>query len=122
MPKLFLNARDPISCYSHFIGILLSFTGMFIMILKIYNEGFRASQVAGLLFCFSLIGLYSASSVYHYKRTSENIIKKLRKLDHSMIYVLIAGSYTPLLYNILESPKNIIFLTIIWGLQSAVSS
>lgn len=114
MPKIFMNARDPVSCYSHFIGVLLSCLGIFIMTIKICNTTFNFAQIMGILFCLSLIGLYSASSIYHYSHASESVIKKLRKLDHSMIYVLIAGSYTPLLYNIIEFPKNIVFISAIW--------
>lgn len=115
MPKLFLKARDPLSCYSHFIGMVLSFVGILVMIINIFFKHFNGvPQITGLIFCLSMTGLYAASSLYHYSCGSESTIEKLRKLDHSMIYVLIAGSYTPILYSILPAPKNIIFLIAIW--------
>lgn len=114
MPKTFLNAREPMSCYTHFIGLLMSVAGIIIMAIKISYESISMAQIAGFLFCASLIGLYGASSYYHYSHGSEGKLIKLRKLDHSMIYVLIAGSYTPVLYNIMSSGKNFIFITAIW--------
>jgi len=116
MPKVFLKARDPLSCYTHFIGLILSVIGTGILILKMMLTDFAPSQICGLLFCLSLAGLYGASSLYHSSNKSAEEIKKLRKLDHSMIYVLIAGSYTPVLYSILPEPKSMIFITIMWVL------
>ena len=114
MPQLFSKARDPMSCYTHFIGAVLSVAGIIIMLIKTVQHPFTAVQFTGIVFCLSLIGLYSASSVYHYVSGPESIVKRLRKLDHSMIYVLIAGSYTPLLYQILQNPQKTILLTAIW--------
>ncbi len=116
MPKVFLRARDPLSCYTHFIGLVLSIIGTAALIIKMGLTGFSPAQITGLLFCLSLAGLYGASSLYHSSNKPAEQIKKLRKLDHSMIYVLIAGSYTPVLYSILPEPKNIILIAVIWVL------
>ena len=114
MPKAFLNAREPLSSYTHFIGLMLAIMGTLIMVLKILTGTFHSSQLFGLVFCLSLAGLYGASSLYHFVKGKLTVIKRLRKLDHSMIYVLIAGSYTPLLYALLPEPKNYILLALIW--------
>lgn len=119
MPKLFLNARDPLSSYTHFIGLILSVVGTVIMVMKILMGHFYDAQIMGLIFCLSLAGLYGASSLYHFSNGTPTVIKKLRKLDHSMIYVLIAGSYTPLLYAILPAPKNIVLVCAIWCIALA---
>lgn len=119
MPTLFLKAKDPMSCYTHFIGAALSVAGMIIMLVKILAEPFTTSQFTGIVFCLSLICLYGASSIYHYVSGSKVTVKNLRKLDHSMIYVLIAGSYTPLLYYILEGPQRTFLLASIWMIASA---
>lgn len=116
MPKLFLKARDPISSYTHFIGLALSVMGTAIMLIKSMTGDFRGAQLTGMLFCLSLAGLYGASSLYHFVTGRSDIIKRLRKLDHSMIYILIAGTYTPLLYTILPAPKRYLLLGLIWGL------
>ncbi|NLD18969.1 MAG: hemolysin III family protein [Clostridiales bacterium] len=119
MPKLFLKARDPLSCYTHFIGFVLAIIGTLAILVKIALNGFYSSAAMGLLFCISLMGLYGASSLYHSSNTPTETIKRLRKLDHSMIYVLIAGTYTPLLFNILPEPKNMVLVAVIWGLALA---
>ena len=60
---------------------------------------------AAVVFCLSLIALYSASSVYHFSGRGEAVLRRLKKLDHSMIYVLIAGSYTPIILKFMPAPR-----------------
>ncbi|MBE6068700.1 MAG: hemolysin III family protein [Clostridium lundense] len=90
--------REPISGLTHLIGAVISLVGM---ILLIWRESTvpkpePLAYVAIAMFGLSLILLYTASTVYHLVRASEGVIKFLRKLDHSMIFVLIAGTYTPI--------------------------
>ena len=116
MPRLFAKAREPFSSYSHFIGAVLSAVGLLAMV--VHMERFGASvrtAVSVLVFCLSLIGLYTASSVYHFSCRAEGIIRRLKKLDHSMIYVLIAGSYTPVVLRFMPSPKSVYFTLAIWA-------
>ena len=117
MPHIFLKARDPISSYSHFIGAGLSVLWLAVMILHLAVSGpvSLMTVISTLLFCLSLIALYSASGFYHFSRASARIIALLRKLDHAMIYVLIAGTYTPVLLNLLPPTKAILFTSAIWA-------
>ena len=69
---------------------------------------------AAVVFCLSLIALYSASSVYHFSGRGEAVLQRLKKLDHSMIYVLIAGSYTPIILKFMPAPRSYVFLGVIW--------
>ncbi|MEG0898846.1 MAG: hemolysin III family protein [Oscillospiraceae bacterium] len=109
--------REPISAYTHFVGLILSVIGTIFIVI----EGFLALQgssvklISSVIFGMSLIGLYSASTIYHWSHSSDKTIKILRKLDHSMIYVLIAGTYTPLLMTYLPYPRGLIFTSIIWA-------
>ena len=66
------------------------------------------------MFCLSLIALYSASSAYHFSGRGEAVVRRLKKLDHSMIYVLIAGSYTPIILKFMPAPRCFVFLGVIW--------
>jgi hemolysin III len=68
------------------------------------------------VFGISLILLYLASGIYHGYNGSDRIIKRLKKLDHSMIYVLIAGSYTPMCLTVLEGRQRVIILGVVWGI------
>lgn len=120
MPAFFKNARDPVSCYSHFIGAVLSLVGLAVMAVHFaLDGGAMVTAVSSLLFCVSLFALYSASGVYHYSNGGEKVRLVLRKLDHAMIYVLIAGSYTPVLTAILPRREGILFIAGIWVFAAA---
>lgn len=95
---MFTKFREPMSGLTHLIGAVISLVGM---IALIWHESTVAepeplSYVAIAMFGLSLILLYTASTVYHLAMASEGVIRFLRKLDHSMIFVLIAGTYTPI--------------------------
>ena len=121
MPRAFLKARDPFSCYSHFVGAVLSVSGLLILLLRLLFDPDISGQLAGaaVVFCLSLIALYSASSVYHFSLRGEAVLRRLKKLDHSMIYVLIAGSYTPFCVVLLPQPRGTQFCLILWGVALA---
>ena len=116
MPRAFLKAREPFSCYSHFVGAVLSAVGLFAMLVRLLVQPDISGQLAGaaVVFCLSLIALYSASSAYHFSGRGEAVVRRLKKLDHSMIYVLIAGSYTPIILKFMPAPRCFVFLGVIW--------
>ena len=89
MPRAFLKAREPFSSYSHFIGAVLSGAGLFVLLVRLlFDPSVTGSlAAAAVVFCLSLIALYSASSVYHFSGRGEAVLRRLKKLDHSMIYV-----------------------------------
>ena len=111
MPRAFRNAREPFSSYSHFIGAVLSGAGLFILLIRLLFDQSVTGPLAAaaVLFCLSLIALYAASSVYHYSGRGETVLRRLKKLDHSMIYVLIAGSYTPIVLRFMPAPRSYAF-------------
>lgn len=116
MPHAFLKAREPFSCYSHFVGAVLSAVGLFALLVRLLVQPDISGQLAGaaVVFCLSLIALYSASSAYHFSGRGEAVVRRLKKLDHSMIYVLIAGSYTPIILKFMPAPRCFVFLGVIW--------
>ena len=116
MPRAFLKAREPFSCYSHFVGAVLSAVGLFALLVRLLVQPDISGQLAGaaVVFCLSLIALYSASSAYHFSGRGEAVVRRLKKLDHSMIYVLIAGSYTPIILKFMPAPRCFVVLVVIW--------
>lgn len=118
MPEFFRKARDPVSSFSHFLGAALSLMGLLAMAVHISLTG-GTHVLSSLLFCLSLIALYTASGVYHFSRGSDGTVLRLRKLDHAMIYVLIAGSYTPVLLSILPPGRGVPFTIAIWTFAAA---
>lgn len=121
MPRAFLKAREPFSSYSHFVGAVLSGVGLFAMLMRLLFDDAVTGQIAAaaVVFCLSLIALYSASSIYHFSCRGEGVLRRLKKLDHSMIYVLIAGSYTPIVLCYMRPPHNYGFLALIWLIAAA---
>lgn len=109
------KAQDPISFVTHFYGGFAS-VGISLFYL-IYGLVFKRPvlNIIGLvIFGFSAICLYFASALYHYY-SDDNINKKiLRKLDHSMIYILIVGSYTPFSLSYLDKPHAYYFVLVMW--------
>ena len=88
--------REPINGFTHLFGAILSFAGLLILVIKTTLENpSPLALTAVIIFGISLILLYSASATYHLVIAKEETIKFLRRLDHSMIFILIAGSYAP---------------------------
>lgn len=118
MKKFF---REPVNGFTHLIGALLSIIGLMILIVTSITKHQTTiiNIIAYIIFGISLLLLYSASSIYHLINASEKIINRLRRLDHSMIYVLIAGTYTPICLFCLQEPWKIIYLITIWTLALA---
>lgn len=88
--------REPFNAISHVIGAILSIAALLAMVFKASNEGLPTLHILStVIFGASLISLYTASTVYHSVKGKPETIAFLRKLDHSMIFLLIAGSYAP---------------------------
>lgn len=88
--------REPINGLTHMTGAILSLIGLIIMLNKLtYTNGSLLEYFSVILFGISMILLYSASATYHSVIADSKVIKRLKKLDHSMIFVLITGSYAP---------------------------
>lgn len=120
MMKLFVHAQDPVSCETHALGAAASFAGGFLFLIRAMYTGTNAlALAAAMCFSLSLMALYSASAIYHYypgNANSDGVKRILRKMDHSMIYVLIAGSYTPFSLALLPQPKGLQFCGILWSI------
>jgi hemolysin III len=116
MYELFKHAREPMSSYTHFLGILFSAVAtIFLVVLNGIQGDFSARMLFSVLaFGGSMLALYSASSIYHFYNGPVIKQERLRKLDHAMIYVLIAGSYTPICLKFMEGVHGIVFTLAIW--------
>lgn len=78
--------------------------------------GDRAHQMALLIFTVSLVGLYSVSSLYHSVPWRQVWKRRMQRLDHSMIYVLVAGTYTPIAWIVLDGWLRSATLGVAWGI------
>lgn len=112
--------REPINSLTHWIGAILSLFALIAMLTKgLINNASSIAIVSVVIFGISLILLYSVSATYHGVITTEKIIFRLRKLDHSMIFILIAGSYAPFCLIALGGSKGTIFFATIASIAIA---
>lgn len=88
--------REPFNSLSHLLGAILGLIGLFLMVLKGITLNATGLTLTALsIFGVSMILLYTASATYHAVKAKDRVIQYLRRLDHSMIYLLIAGTYAP---------------------------
>ena len=106
--------REPINALTHFIALLFIIPITYILCYKGYVIGGIHYLVPFLIFSLSIILLYLASTVYHMVIAEDETIKLLKKIDHMMIFILIAGSYTPVCIIKLNSTFGYIILAIVW--------
>ncbi|TCL74279.1 hemolysin III [Hydrogenispora ethanolica] len=108
--------KDPLSGLIHCIGTILSVAGLVLLVERgmALDSAWRVASFA--IFGVSLILLYTASTLYHWLPLSERGTKLLRKFDHVMIFVLIAGTYTPLCLVALRGPWGWSLFGCVWGL------
>lgn len=105
--------REPVNGLTHGLGALLSVLGLIVLLHDSFLKGTASHIVAFTMFGLSMISLYSSSALYHSIRARDKTIRLLKKLDHSMIYVLIAGSYTPICLIVLDGNwKWIVFISV----------
>ena len=120
MYAYFKQGREPLSSYTHFWGAAAGVLGILALLLRAHQAGAGGMVLAGaLVFGVSLVSLYAASSLYHYALCGPKPLLRLRKLDHAMIYVLIAGSYTPLCSKFMDPAKLPVFLGAMWTMAAA---
>lgn len=111
--KLFI--KDPGSAITHFIGTILVLVGASPLLWKAAREPGILPFVALSIFVLSMLLLYSASTIYHTLDINARVNKKLRKFDHMMIFVLIAGSYTPICLVALNNTTGKWLCALVWA-------
>jgi hemolysin III len=111
-----IRVKDPFSGFSHLVGAVLSAVGLFFLIKYAVANGTVWHIVSFSIFGASLILLYTASSLYHLLIVSDRGSTILRKIDHMMIYVLIAGTYTPVCLIPLRGSWGWSLLISIWSI------
>ena len=112
------HLKDPGSAITHFIGLVLSVFAT--PPLLIWQADKSRLQLLGFsVFLLSMIGLYGASTAYHAFHLAKGRNRILKKLDHSMIFVLIAGTYTPICLTALAGQGGAGLLVKVWTVALA---
>lgn len=104
--------REPISGLTHLVGVVLAVVALVVLLAA--TAGRVDQFVAFGIFGCSLIALYSASALYHLLPVSPATVARLRRLDHMTIFILIAGTYTPICVLALEDGWGL--LGLVWTL------
>ncbi|MGL5260180.1 MAG: PAQR family membrane homeostasis protein TrhA [Lachnospiraceae bacterium] len=111
-----ITIREPGSALTHFIAMLLAIFASIPLLIKAALQSGFLSFTSMLVFISSMILLYGASAAYHSINVSEKLITLFRKIDHMMIFLLIAGSYTPVCLMVLSKEKGFTLLILVWGI------
>lgn len=112
--NIFKKWREPMNTLTHLIPLIVFIPIVFYLVFKGYVNGGLYSALAFLIFALSVIGLYSASTIYHMLPVKEEIVAILKKIDHMMIFVLIAGTYTPICLISLKGAWGYSMFAIVW--------
>jgi len=118
MTKLRHSLEEIANAITHGIGLLLSIAGFVVLLVLAALRGTAWHIVACSIYGATLICLYAASTLYH-AVISPRVKRALRIFDHSAIYLLISGTYTPFLLVSLRGPWGWSLLGVIWGLALA---
>lgn len=110
----FLKMKEPVNTWTHFITFLVAIVGLVFLILL--SKDNVSKLVTMTIYGTSVILLYGASSLYHWVRTTPKKELILKKLDHIAIYLLIAGSYTPVFFYGLQGAWKWTMLIAVWSL------
>lgn len=106
------DKKEITSALTHLGGAVFGVVGTILLMTAANN---LMTAVAFLIFGLSMILLYSASTIYHFIDKSKQRAKLImRKLDHIMIFVLIAGTYTPVCMLVLNNTAGYRLLTLVW--------
>jgi hemolysin III len=109
-----LRVREPFNGISHFLGAVLGLVGLLLLILTAWGKPWNLLGCA--VYGITLVILFTASTVYHSARVSRARIEKLLVIDQVAIFLLIAGTYTPVCLVPLRGPWGWTLLGIVWGI------
>lgn len=106
---------DPVSGFTHLAGMFLAIAGLVVLVSQAVIYATAWHIVSFAIFGASLILLYAASAFYHLLPLAEKWKKILQNIDHMMIYILIAGTYTPICLVALRGGWRWSLFGVIWG-------
>lgn len=110
-----ISLRDPMSALTHYIALFMTMGGAIPLLIKAADIS-TSNFWSMLVFCCSMMALYAASGIYHSVILPPAKVKIFKKIDHSAIFLLIAGSYTPVCTIVLTPKFGLPMLIAIWSL------
>ena len=113
-----ITIREPGSAITHFIAMMMAVFAAVPLLVKAGVQSGQETCLAMAIFMGSMILLYGASATYHSVDLTGKSLRVFRKLDHMMIFVLIAGSYTPVCLIVLGGKLGYTLLALVWGIAA----
>ncbi len=113
-----ITIREPGSAITHFIAMMMAVFAAVPLLVKAGIQSGWENFLAMAIFMGSMILLYGASATYHSVDLTGRSLRIFRKLDHMMIFVLIAGSYTPVCLIVLGGKLGYTLLALVWGIAA----
>ncbi|MDO4556649.1 MAG: hemolysin III family protein [Lachnospiraceae bacterium] len=113
---MFQKLKDPGSAITHGIAMLSAVSAASPLLVKALRGPNQEHALSLAVFILSMILLYGASTLYHSLNLSAKGNLILKKLDHAMIFILIAGSYTPVCVIVIKGVLGYGMLALIWGI------
>ena len=113
-----ITIREPGSAITHFIAMMMAVFATVPLLFKAGIQSGWENFLAMAIFMGSMILLYGASATYHSVDLTGRSLRVFRKLDHMMIFVLIAGSYTPVCLIVLGGKLGYTLLALVWGIAA----
>ena len=113
-----ITIREPGSAITHFIAMMMAVFAAVPLLIKAGIQSGQENLLAMAIFMGSMILLYGASATYHSVDLTGRSLRIFRKLDHMMIFVLIAGSYTPVCLIVLGGKLGYTLLALVWGIAA----
>lgn len=110
--------REPFNALSHLVGAALGLVVGISLIVRGLVLNNMLYTIGSAVFCLAVVALYTTSGLYHGLKVDDRIQAIMRKLDHTMIYILIAGTYTPVCLMALSGYWRIGILVGIWGIAA----
>ena len=111
-----ITIREPGSAITHFIAMMMAVFAAVPLLVKAGSAEGQENFIAMTIFMSSMILLYGASTTYHSVNLTGRALRIFQKLDHMMIFVLIAGSYTPVCLLVLGGELGLRLLFLVWGI------
>lgn len=118
-PQKIFQLKEPASAITHFTAMVSALAAAPFLLARASMHGDRRYLISCFLFILSMILLYGASTSYHSIMANGRIMQRLKKLDHMMIYFLIAGSYTPVCLLVLPERQGTVMCLLVWGIAFA---
>ncbi len=111
-----ITIREPGSALTHFIAMMLTVFAAAPLLVKSALSDTANMLPAMTIFILSMVLLYGASATYHSLNIGGRALRIFRKVDHMMIFVLIAGSYTPVCLIVLGGRMGYTLFAVVWGI------